>query len=124
MEQFWTYFWSAIGLILTALAGWISTKINAWLDAKTAEKKDANCANTIDNIILSAVKSVFQTYVEVLKNGDSFNEDAQKEAKRRAMMIIESQLTMDLRDYITNHFGDIKDFISNKIESAIYSLKK
>ena len=65
-------------------------------------------------------KSPFDT----LKKEGKFDEAAQKEAKEKAYAIITGQLTEELRKYITDNFGDMKEYLMNQIEAMIYNLKK
>ena len=60
---------------------------------------------------------------DTMKKNGSFTPEAQAEAKEKALEIIFKQLTPELTDYIKTNFGDIKEWLSNKIESVIYSLK-
>ena len=59
---------------------------------------------------------------EVKKDG-KFDKEAQEEAKRRAICIINGQLTKDMKKFITENFGDIEEWIGKKIEAVIYNLK-
>ena len=124
MEQFWTIFWSAIGLIVTGLASWLVTVLVAFFNSKIKDKKVAKFMSDITTIVFDAVSCVFQTFVETLKKEGKFDKEAQEEAKQKAFTIIMTQLTPELQDYITSNFGDIQTYIMNRIESTIYSLKK
>ena len=123
MEQFWTIFWSAIGIIAMGLATWVTTVVTNWLNTKIKDKKMAMHASNLFNIIMNAVQAVFQDFVDTLKKSDKFDEAAQKEAREKAYKIITTQLTPELRDYITQNFGDIKEYVMNQIEAVIYQLK-
>ena len=72
---------------------------------------------------MRAVQTVFQEFVETLKNNGKFTPEAQKEAKDRAYKVIVSQLTHEITQYITDNFGDMKDYLFNQIEAMIYQLK-
>lgn len=124
MEQFWTIFWSAIGLIVTGLASWLVTVLIAFFNSKIKDKKVAKFMSDITTIVFDAVSCVFQTFVDTLKKAGKFDKEAQEEAKQKAFTIIMTQLTPELQEYITSNFGDIQTYIMNRIESAIYSLKK
>ena len=114
---------SAVSIVITGLASWgVSVLIN-WMNSKIKDQKLAGYLTTITQIITDAVMNVFQSFVETLKTNGKFDEKAQAEAKQKAIDIIMTQLTPELKDYITNNFGDMKEWISNKIESVIYSLK-
>lgn len=124
MENFWPIFWSAIGTALTGLLTWLTLTITNFFNGKIKDKKMAAHATALLQIVMSAVKSVSQSFVDTLKKNGKFDEEAQKEAKERAMVIVKSELTVELKEYIVNNFGDIESYISNQIEAALYNLKK
>ena len=93
------------------------------MNSKIKDQTLARHLTAVTQIVTDAVMNVFQSFVDTLKKNGNFDEAAQKEAKDRAMEIILNQLTPELKDYITDNYGDIYEWISNKIESVIYSLK-
>lgn len=123
MEQFWTIFWSAIGVILMGLATWVSSLITSWLSTKIKDKKLQKHANAVNEIVLRAVMTVTQTYVESMKKKNAFDEKAQKEALEKCMAIIKTQLTQELKDYIVENYGDMQSYLLTLIESTILGLK-
>lgn len=124
MESFWPIFWSAVGTALTALFAWLTATITNYFNNKIKDKKGASHASAIATIILGAVQSVFQTFVDTLKKNGSFNDDAKAEAKERALTIIRSQLTTELKNYIIENYGDLEEYLKNQVEAVIYQLKK
>lgn len=124
LTYFWPIFWGIIGTIGTGLATWLTTVVVGWLNSKIKDKKVAKWSSDIYTIIMNAVQTVFQEFVEVMKKEGTFTPEAQKEAKERAYKIITSQLTEELRKYIEDNFGDMKEYIYNQIEAMIYQLKK
>ena len=124
MESFWPIFWSAVGTALTALFAWLTTVITNAINTNVKDKKNANHLNAINLIVLNAVQNIFQSFVDTMKKNGKFDEEAQKEAKERALTIIKSQLTPELKDYIVSNFGDIEEYLKTKIEATIYQLKK
>ena len=124
MSAFWPIFWSIIGTIVTGLASWLTAYIVSLLNQKIKDKKLARWSSELFQIIMSAVQTVFQEFVDVLKKSGKFDEAAQKEAKERAYNIIVSQLTPELSKYIKENFGDMKEYLMNQIEAMIYNLKK
>lgn len=124
LEQFWPIFWSIIGTIGAGLATWLTTFIVGLLNQKIKDKKLARWSSELFQIIMSAVQTVFQEFVDTMKKAGKFDEAAQKEAKERALNIIMSQLTPELTKYIQDNFGDMKDYLMNQIEAMIYQLKK
>ena len=123
MEQFWVIFWSAIGTAVTGLVTWATVTFTNWLNTKIKDKKLARWSSQVFEIIMNAVQSIQQTFVETMKKEGKFNAEAAKEAKEKAYSIITGQLTVELKDYISSNFGDMKEFIMNQIESMIYQLK-
>ena len=123
MDQFYTILWSAIGIIATGLATWLTTVGVNWLNTKIKDKKVAKWTSDIYQIVMTSVQSVFQSFVDTLKKTNKFDADAQAEAKERAYKIIVSELTPELKKYIEDNFGDMKEYIMNQIEAMIYTLK-
>ena len=116
--------WSILGTILTAIVGWLCTTAIMWLNSKIKNEKLARWSSAVTQIIFNAVQSVQQTFVDTMKKAGKFDEAAAKEAKEKAMAIIESELTGELRKYIEDNFGDIKEYLMNQVEAIIYQLKK
>lgn len=75
------------------------------------------------NIVTTAVKSVFQTYVESLKKNGEFTIEAQDEALRRARDIVKRQIKDDVRNYIITNYGDFNTWLTSQIEATINTLK-
>ena len=124
MDAFWPIFWGIIGTIGTGLATWLTTFLVGLLNQKIKDKKLARWSSEVFRIIMSAVQTVFQEFVDTMKKAGKWNEEAAKEAKERAYKIIVGQLSTELKDYITDNFGDMKEYIMNQIEAMIYNLKK
>lgn len=114
---------SVISIVLTALVSWGAERLIALINSKLANSKYAKYLTSIVDVITRAVKTTYQTYVETLKNKDMFTAEAQKEALSRAGEMALSQLTEDSKKWIATNFGDVKQWISNTIESVIYDLK-
>lgn len=112
-----------VGTVGTGLATWLTTVIIAWLNSKIKDKKLARWSTAVTKIIMGAVQSVFQTYVEALKKEGKFTEAEQRIANEKALSIIKSQLTDELIKYIKENFGDMEVFLKEQIEAMIYQLK-
>ena len=124
MEQFYAILWSAVGVVVTGLVSWLTATGINFLNQKIKDKKIARWSTELFQIIMSAVQTVFQEFVDVMKKAGKFDAAAAKEAKERAYKIITSQLTEELKKYITDNFGDMKEYIMNQIEAVIYQLKQ
>ena len=114
---------TAIGVIVSSIASWVATAIIKWFNSKMKDKKIAKYATDILNIVTDAAKYIFQTYVESLKKEGKFTQEAQEAAKKKALDIIHSQLTNELKEYIQDNFNDVDSYLENKLEAVLYSLK-
>ena len=123
LNQFYAILWSIIGTIGTGLATWLTALLVDFLNQKIKDKKIARWSTDLFQIVMRAVQTVFQEFVDTMKKNGKFDEAAQKEAKERAYNIIINQLTPELQNYIKENFGDMKDYIMNQIEAMVYQLK-
>ena len=123
LNQFYAILWSIISTIGTGLATWLTALLVDFLNQKIKDKKIARWSTDLFQIVMSAVQTVFQEFVDTMKKNGKFDEAAQKEAKERAYNIIINQLTPELQNYIKENFGDMKDYIMNQIEAIVYQLK-
>lgn len=115
--------WAAVGVLITGLMSWATTALVSWLNSKIKNEKLAKFTTEITTIVMNAVKTIMQTYVDSLKQEGAFTEEKQKEALAKCLTIIKSQLTPELCNYIKDNFGDIEEYLKGLIESTIYSLK-
>lgn len=122
-EQLKNILITAVSIIVTGLASWLVALVTTWINSKIKDKKVAAWLTAITNIITSAVKTVFQTYVESLKKNNLFDEKAQQDALMKALVIIKTQLTEDLEKFIKDNYGDVEAWLTLQIETTIYNLK-
>ena len=123
MNQILPILLSALGVLLTGLVSWLTARIVAWLNNKIKDDKAKKWATDLANIIMSAVQTIMQTYVNDLKKEGAFTKEAQIEAFNKCMDIITSQLTPELKQYIEDNFGDMEVYLKAQIEAFINSLK-
>ena len=110
--------------IILPLISFLGIKLSQWLSTKIKDEKAAKLLTQATEIVVTAVKSVFQTYVESLKNSGTFDKTAQLEALNKAKTIVTSELTVELKEFIVTNYGDLESWITNQIEASIYKLKK
>ena len=110
--------------IILPLISFLGIKLSQWLTTKIKDEKARKLFTQATEIVTNAVRTTFQTYVESLKNSGSFGKDEQLEALNRAKAIITSELTEELKTFISENYGDLTAWISNQIEASIYKLKK
>lgn len=111
---------TSIVLPLLSIAG---AKLVQLINSKIKNNKAANFLSTATTIIINAVRSVFQTYVEALKKEDKFDEASQKLALLKARDIALNQMADDVKNYITSTYGDLDTWINTNIEATINILK-
>lgn len=114
---------SAVSVVVLGLASWGVTVLTSFINSKMKDKKMAAFLTKIINIVNDSVKTIFQEFVEILKQEGRFDETKQKQAKEKALQIINSQLTPELIDFVQSNYGDVEAWLSNQIEVAIYNLK-
>lgn len=124
MEQLWTILWSALGIIITGLISWATTVVVNWLNTKIKDKKMAQHATALFEIVMNSVKTISQTYVETVKKEGKFTKENQEKAFQMAIDLIKGQLTPELIKYITENFGDVEVYLRTQIESTIFNLKQ
>lgn len=113
-----------VTVIVIPLITLLGTKLIQWINSKVNNSTAAALLTTATSIVLSAVQSVFQTYVDSLKKSGTFDAEAQTIALTKAKDTALSQMTDDVKDYITKTYGDLDNWLTTQIESTINSLKK
>ena len=73
---------AVVTTVLLPLITWAGTKLIQYIGTKVKNEKAATLLSTATTVVLNAVRSVFQTYVESLKASGSFGLDAQVEGYR------------------------------------------
>ena len=109
--------------IILPLISFLGIKLSQWLSTKIKDEKAQALFNKAICIVTNAVQVTFQTYVESLKNSGSFGKEEQAIAFEKAKAIITSELTEELKAFITQNYGDLQKWITNQVEATIYKLK-
>lgn len=97
-----------------------STEIQNKVDNDTADKYIQMLTDTIASCVLATS----QTYVEALKKDNAFTKEAQQQAFDMTYNAVMDVLTADAKEYLTNIYGDLSTYISNKIEAEVKMTKK
>lgn len=111
---------TSIVLPLISIAG---AKLIQFINSKIKNNKAADLLTTATTIVINAVRSVFQTYVEALKKEGSFNKDAQIIALNKAKDIALTQMTNEVKDYLVTTYGSLDSWLDTNIEATINILK-
>lgn len=108
------------------LLGILTAYIVKFINAKSAEiqnKVDNDTADKyigmLNDTISACVIATTQTYVEALKKQNAFTAEAQKEAFNLTFNAIMAVLTDDAKSYLTEIYGDLTAYITNKIEAEV-----
>jgi len=115
---------------LLPLLGVLTSCLITWILAKKKELQE-KCENDLidkyigllDATITSCVISTTQTYVESLKTQDKFDEEAQKIAFKQTFAAVMTILSDEAKEYLTEIYGDLTAYITNKIEESVYFSK-
>ena len=111
---------TSIVLPLISIAG---AKLIQFINSKIKNTKAADLLTTATTIVINAVRSVFQTYVEALKKEGSFNKDAQIIALNKAKDIALIQMTDEVKNYLVTTYGSLDSWLDTNIEATINILK-
>ena len=108
------------------LLGILTTFLVTYLKTATEELKNKNDNETykkyidlLSETITDCVIATNQTYVESLKEQGKFDEEAQKEAFSQTCQAVLSILNDDAKVYLSNIFGDLEEYITQKIEDEV-----
>lgn len=108
------------------LLGILTAYIVKFINAKSAEiqnKVDNDTADKyigmLNDTISACVIATTQTYVEALKKQNAFTAEAQKEAFNLTFNAVMAVLTDDAKNYLTEIYGDLTAYITNKIEAEV-----
>ena len=115
-----------VEVCLIPLLGVLTAYIVKFIKAKSAEiqnKVDNDTADKyiamLDDTISACVIATTQTYVEALKKENAFTKEAQQEAFNLTFNAVMDVLAEDEKEYLTNIYGDLSAYISNKIEAKV-----
>ena len=112
---------SAIVLPLISVGG---TYLIKWINSKIKNQEYAKLLSDVTNIVLNAVRSVTQTYVDSLKSSGSFDKNSQEVALNKAKEIALSQMSSELKTFVEDNFGSVDSWLTNQIEASINLIKK
>ena len=109
--------------VILPLISYAGARLVTYLNSKI---KDANAKillTTATDIVINAVRSVFQTYVDSLKASGSFDAQAQTQALTKAKDIALSQMTDEVKSFIDKNYGSIDAWLTTPIDATINLIK-
>lgn len=109
--------------IVLPLITYAGARLIAFLNTKIKDENAKKLLTTATDIVINAVRSVFQTYVESLKNSGNFNAEAQVIALNKAKDIALEQMTDEVKEFINKNYGSVDAWLTTTIESTINLIK-
>ena len=109
--------------IILPLLTYAGTRLIAYLNSKIKDENYKILLTTATDIVVNAVRSVFQTYVESLKASGCFNAEAQLIALNKAKDIALEQMTDEVKNFISKNYGSVDAWLTTTIESTINLIK-
>ena len=94
-----------------------------YLKNKTECEKARETLDDLENMLTSVVNATTQTYVVELKQTDSFDREAQKIAFEKSFSAAKKLLTEKSVAIITENFGDLDAYLTQKIEEKVLLCK-
>ena len=114
---------AVVTCIILPLISFLGVKLTEWLNTKIKNEKGQALIKKATDIVLNAVRCVFQSYVEALKKSGGFDQKAQIYAFNLAKDIALKQLGDDAKNYIAQNYGDLEEWLKTEIEASINILK-
>lgn len=108
------------------LAKFAVDALKAWATEKIANAKNAKVQKyltEISSVVVQAVMSTTQTYVDSLKAQGKFDLEAQKVAFNTTKETILLLLTTEAKEFIAESYGDIDKWLDTKIEQMVKAHK-
>lgn len=112
-----------MGVLVVYLVQYIKAKgneISTNVDSELASKYILMLTTTISDCVVATN----QTYVEALKKEGKFDKEAQLKAFQMTYDAIMDILTEDAKEYLTNFYGDLTLYLTNRIEAEVVANKK
>ena len=109
--------------VLTVYAVGLINKAKENAVADTDDIKKQSYITEIADAISSAVAATSQTYVDALKQAGKFTKEAQQEAAQKALAACISSISPAAQNFIETAYGDITDYLTNKIEAEVRKQK-
>lgn len=118
---------TCISIFVPIISSTLTIIVKRWVDTKIKDIENKRIRMLISegtDIILNSVNYVQQIYVDTLKQNNSFNEEARREAFYMARARALELLPEEIYKAIDERYGNINVFVETLIESELSELKK
>ena len=118
--------YQVLEVCIIPLLGILTAYVVKLINAKSAEiqaKVENDLADKyiamLDDTICACVVATTQTYVDALKKDNAFTKEAQIEAFNLTFNAVMAVLTEEAKVYLSEAYGDLTAYITNKIEAEV-----
>lgn len=111
-----------LGILTKYLVAFIAMKseeMKQKTDNETAQKYLQMATDTITACVIATN----QTYVESLKAQGKFDKEAQEVAFNKTLEAVLALMNDEVKEYITEVFGDLNTYLTTQIEAAVNGTK-
>lgn len=123
--------WSNILKIMLTICAPIGTAVVTWGIRSAANSLAAYVGNAkaqayireIAEAVAAAVQATNQTYVDALKEANTFGEAEQQAAFNIALAACKASLSASAQDFIQQSFGDLEQYLTTQIEAQVRAQK-
>ena len=109
--------------VLTAYVVVFIRKVGDNAAANTESVKAKTYITEVTEAVAAAVAATNQTYVDSLKNAGKFDLAAQAEAAQKALEACLASISPAARSFIEAAYGDIREYLTTRIEAEVRKQK-
>lgn len=111
-----------LGILTKYLITFISMKAEE-MKQKTSNETAQKYISMASETIMACVLATNQTYVESLKAQGKFDKEAQEIAFNKTLEAVLLLMNDEVKEYITEVFGDLNAYLTTQIEAAVNGTK-
>lgn len=108
-----------IGILIAGLGTITTYLINKYV--KDAQLK--KIVTSLNDLVQTSVKYVYQTYVEALKDKNMFDVEAQSKALEMCLEKINTNMPADVKKWLEENYSDVQEYLKTLIEAALATFK-
>ena len=114
---------SILELVIAVTFPIIAGVASAYIKKRGNNASAQSYLSEVAEAVATAVSATSQTYVDRLKKSGEFDIEAQTIAKAAAIDMALSMISSAAQTYINEYYGNIKDYLANKIEETVRKQK-
>lgn len=111
-----------LGILTRYLVAFIAMKSEE-MKQKTNNETAQKYLQMATDTITACVIATNQTYVESLKAQGKFDKEAQEVAFNKTLEAVLALMNEEVKEYITEVFGDLNTYLTTQIEAAVNGTK-